>query len=94
MLSAYTPINVYGTNWAMMAEVEALVNALQMYILIVALFMVVGVVTMAIIVSTGLLRTLGNEPEVIAGIADKEANGDLDLKFEEGKAERSAYTRP
>ncbi len=92
VLSAYSPVKVFNTNWGILAEideaeVEAPVNALLMYVLIIALVMIVGVVAIALVVSIRLLRTLGNEPEVIEGIAQQVAAGDLDLTFDESKGQ-------
>ncbi len=90
VLSAFTPINIFGTTWAMLAEIDeaevvAPINSLIWIISVIALIMVAGVVVIALVVSTGLLKTLGNEPEIIAGIATKVSNGDLNLEFKEGK---------
>lgn len=90
VLSAYTPVDVYGTTWAMLAEidkaeVEAPINTLLWYIALIALLMVAAVVAVALVVSIGLLRTLGNEPGTIAGVASKVASGDLTFSFTQGK---------
>ena len=91
VLSAFTPLNVFGTTWVLIAEideaeVEAPVNRLQWLIGFIALVMVAGVVAIALIVSSRLLKQLGNEPEVIAEIATQVSNGDLDIEFrDDGK---------
>lgn len=90
VLSAYAPVNVFGTQWALLAEideaeVEAPVNTLLMFIGVIALVLIAGVVIVALVVSIGLLRVLGNEPGVIADIARKVAAGNLNLEFKSSK---------
>lgn len=82
VLSAYTPVDVFGTTWAMLAEideaeVEAPVTHLQWVIVAIAVIMGSAVAFMALFVSGRLLKQLGNEPEVIAGIADQVSEGHL-----------------
>jgi len=90
VLSAYAPVSVLGLNWALLAEVNeseinAPINSLLMSIGLAALVLIVLVVGMALFVSNSLLRVLGNEPDVIAGVAGRVANGELNLRFAEGK---------
>jgi len=90
VLSAYTPVKVLGLDWALLAEIdEAEINApihsLLWTIGIAALILAACVVGVALLVSIQLLHTLGNEPNTIAGVATKVANGELDLHFNESK---------
>jgi len=86
VLSAYTPVDIFGTTWGLLAEIdEAEVNApvaqLQWIILIIALVMAAGVIVMALVVSIGLLKQLGHEPEIISTIATEVSEGDLDMNY-------------
>jgi len=92
VLSAYTSIDVFGTKWALLAdihksEVQAPVNTLVWFIVGIAMVMVIAVVAVALVVSIRLLRQLGNEPEIISGIADKVSEGQLDIDFEDKRSE-------
>ena len=92
VLSAYTTIDVFGTKWGLLAEideaeVEAPVNSLLWYIGAIAFLMIAGVIAVALIVSIRLLRTLGNEPGVISGVAENISHGRLDVDFDQDKGE-------
>lgn len=87
VLSSFSPVNVLGLEWALLAEIDetevnAPIHSLLWYIGGGALLLVVFVVALALIVSTNLLKTLGNEPSTIADVARKVANGELNLRFE------------
>ena len=62
---------------------DAINDTIVTYIVVVISFILASAI-FALIFSNRLLRVLGNEPEIISGIAQKIANGELDLTFQEG----------
>ncbi len=80
VLSAFTPVNVYGINWALLseidrAEVRAPINSLLLFIIISAIAMIVVAVVAAILFS----RTISKPILLIVEGADKLAIGDIQL---------------
>ncbi len=80
VLSAYTPIDVFGTTWALIAEIDetevrAPINGLIRFILISALVMIAIAVVAAVLFSRTISRPLLT---VVEG-ADRLAVGDIEL---------------
>jgi methyl-accepting chemotaxis protein len=78
VLSAYTPINVGGTHWALLAEIDEV----EVMAPIVALVKVIGIVAlvflvMAIVVALLFARSLSQPVKKVVGIANQIAEGDL-----------------
>ncbi len=80
VLSAYSPVEVYDTQWALMseideAEVRAPINALTMFILISALVMII----IAIIAAVLFARTISKPILLLVAGAQNLAVGDINL---------------
>ncbi len=80
VLSAYTPVEVYDTNWALMseideAEVRAPINTLTMFILISALVMILIAVVAAVLFS----KTISKPINIIVEGANCLAVGDIQI---------------
>ena len=87
VLSAYTPLNIHGLQWAVIAEInkdEAFqpVYTLRNLMLMIGGGVVIVVLILAIVIPMGILRQVGGEPTDIAKIAQQIAQGDLDVNFQ------------
>ena len=97
VLSAFTSVEVFDTQWALIseideAEVKSPIVALVTSILIVGAVISALVVLVALFVAGSFLRQLGRDPAVIADIAEKIAVGDLSMQFEQnGKKTVGVY---
>lgn len=96
VLSAYTPVTVGETVWALIAELDEAeafqaVDRLEHFIAVLALMVVICVVVIAVVVARMVTRPLGGEPKEMKQIAEKIANGDLTLTFKEQGEEDSVY---
>ena len=80
VLSAYSPVDVFGTTWAILAEIDeaevrAPINNLVLFIVISAIAMIIVSIIVAILFS----RTISKPIMLIVGGADKLAIGDINL---------------
>jgi methyl-accepting chemotaxis protein len=80
VLSAYTPVDMFGTTWALLAEIDqnevrAPINSLTMFILISALVMIAVAVVAAILFSRSLSRPI---KALVTG-ANRLAVGDIQI---------------
>ncbi len=80
VLSSYTPVEVFDTTWAMLAEIDeaevrAPINSLILFIIISAVAMIVVAVVVAILFS----RTISKPVVAIVGGADRLAVGDIQI---------------
>lgn len=87
VLSAYTPLQVGKTTWALLAEidnaeVEAPMKRLQRSILIAGLLTAVTAAGIAFVIIRGILKQLGADPAEVAEIARQVAAGNLRVPFE------------
>ena len=86
VLSAYTPVKVGDTTWALLAEIDeaevkAPIISLVKSILLIAVIMAGLAVVIALVYVSGLMKQIGGEPGEIADIARKVAAGDLTLNL-------------
>ncbi len=97
VLSAYTPLDVFGTRWALLAEIDNAevkqpVNALVISIVILAALMVAAVVFLALFITGSILKLLGKDPAIISNVARSIAEGDLTIEFDQDrKSNRGVY---
>ncbi|MFP4267174.1 MAG: HAMP domain-containing protein, partial [Spirochaetaceae bacterium] len=80
VLSAYGPVEVYDTQWALMSEIDEAevrepINALTMFILISALVMILIAIVAAVLFS----RTISKPIDLLVGGADRLAVGDIQI---------------
>lgn len=80
VLSAYTPVAIYDTSWALMSEIDEAevrepINALTLFILISALVMIVIAITTAILFS----KTISQPILLLVSGAQSLAIGDINL---------------
>jgi len=86
VLSSFTPINIWGITWALLAEIDeaevmAPVNSLIWTIAIVCLVIVVFGLLIALFITRGVIKQLGGEPNQIATIAEEVAKGNLSINL-------------
>ena len=82
VLSAFTPLNIFGIKWALLTEIDeaeafAPVYSLHNSIFIIIIICVIGVVVIALYTTSSILKPLGGEPEEMRIISEKIAEGDL-----------------
>jgi methyl-accepting chemotaxis protein len=80
VLSAYTPVDIFGTTWALLAEIDeaevrAPINSLIMFIVISALVMVIISIVIAVLFS----RTISKPIMLVVQGADRLAIGDIQM---------------
>ena len=80
VLSAYSPVDVYDTQWALISEineeeVQAPIDALTTFILISALVMILVAIAAAVLFS----RTISKPIKTLVGGADRLAVGDIQI---------------
>ncbi|TXR54962.1 hypothetical protein FME95_04765 [Reinekea thalattae] len=96
VLSAYSPVQVQGFNWAILAEIsidEAMadVHHLQKVVVGLILLCVVLVVPVAMLISRSVTRPLGAEPKELVAIVKAVASKDLTLSFNNSAPADSVY---
>ncbi len=96
VLSAYTPVNVEGHTWALIAEIDEAeafhaVTELEWIMFILAIIVITAVMFIAVQVSRSVTRPLGGEPKEMQYIAERIAAGDLTLKFNNDAQKDSVY---
>ncbi len=97
VLSSYTPVELLGAKWALIAEIDQAevnqpVNALIISILVVGLAITIGVIFLALFITGNILTQLGKDPAIISEIATKISEGDLKMEFaEDKKSNRGVY---
>lgn len=90
VLSAFTPLNIHGIKWALLSEIDeaeafAVIDELYLDIIIVVFICVLIVVAVAFSMAKSVTQPLGGEPGDMEHIACTIADGDLTMKFEQGK---------
>lgn len=88
VLSAYSPFQYLGLNWAILAEIdEAEVKAPIYKLVLTAVVILVIVLALVVItayfVTRSILRPLGGEPEDMKNITQQIANGNLQIDFDQ-----------
>jgi methyl-accepting chemotaxis protein len=96
VLSAYTPVDISGVTWALIAEIDeaeamAPVYKLQSLIITVIAISVLAIIFIAYIITLSITRPLGGEPNQMQLIAEKIANGDLSINFGEQISRTGVY---
>jgi len=96
VLSAFVPVDIYGTRWAVISEIdvaEAFAPTYELYwnILIIVVIAVFGIISAALFVSRSILKPLGGEPAEMQSISETIAGGDLTVVFEERLNAESVY---
>ncbi len=97
VLSSYTPVELLGAKWAIIAEIDQAevnqpVTALIVSILIAGVILTIGVIFLALFITGNILTQLGKDPAVISEIATKISVGDLKIEFvDDKKSNRGVY---
>ena len=96
VLSAYTPLTIYGLHWALLSEIDfseafAVVDHLYWQILIQLIISILIIIVVAVWVSNSILKPLGGEPSEMHAISDSIAGGDLTVSFENNGNADSVY---
>ena len=97
VLSAYSPLQIYGLQWALISEIDlveafAVIDDLYWQIFIQLLICVVVIICVAIWISNSILKPLGGEPQEMHSISDAIAEGDLTVSFESNNNNNSVYS--
>ncbi len=87
VLSAYTPVKIGDTTWALLAEIDEAevkepVNRLLISVVIAGVVIAVVAASVAFFVISGILNQLGADPADVTAIARQVADGDLTVKFD------------
>ncbi|MCJ8297883.1 MAG: methyl-accepting chemotaxis protein, partial [Pseudomonadales bacterium] len=96
VLSAFTPVNVKGLNWVLLAEIDeaeamAPVQSLRNIILLL-LAITLGVVTaVAFVVTRSIIKPIGGEPGIMAELAHSIADGNLTYSFNSRDSNTGVY---
>lgn len=96
VLSAFTPIDIYGSRWALLSEIDvteafAPIYLLYWDILIVAFFFIVATALIAFYVSKSITKPLGGEPIEMKHISETVAGGDLTIDFKVQDDSQNVY---
>jgi len=78
VLSAYAPVDINGTNWALIAEIDeseafAVINMLQL----VALIIVIVATFLVVVIGLWLAKSIASPITAVSNAANNIANGDL-----------------
>ncbi|MGR5278238.1 methyl-accepting chemotaxis protein [Vibrio rotiferianus] len=100
VVSAYSPIDMYGHRWALLSEIdvseaEQPIKELMTLNGIVLFLAVIGGIGVAIIVTRAVMKPLGGEPEEMKQLMNQLAQGDLRLNIsqaEEGSLKQTLNT--
>ncbi|CAM3208457.1 methyl-accepting chemotaxis protein [Shewanella violacea] len=96
VLSAFTPIDIHGIRWAVISEIDAAeafapIHTLYWNLAIVIFLAILGIITVAFVISSSILKPLGGEPSEMQFISETIAAGDLTFAFERGREAASVY---
>ena len=96
VLSAFTPIEIFGVSWVVLSEIdvaEAFAPVYQLYwtILSLVIIAILIIIAVALIISTSILRPLAGEPKEMRAIAETIAAGDLTVSFDNDREHASVY---
>lgn len=100
VVSAYSPIDMYGHRWALLSEIdvseaEQPIKELMTLNGIVLFLAVIGGIGVALIVTRAVMKPLGGEPEEMKQLMNQLAQGDLRLNVsqaEEGSLKQTLNT--
>ncbi|MBE0363242.1 methyl-accepting chemotaxis protein [Pseudoalteromonas ulvae UL12] len=96
VLSAFTPIDVKGLRWVLLAEIDeaeafAPVNRLAWIIKLIVVITITGVFVVTVLMAKSILRPLGGEPQFMQTISERIASGDLSSQFEQEEPVTGVY---
>jgi methyl-accepting chemotaxis protein len=96
VLSSYTPININGIEWVLLAEIdvaEAFLPVYKMYrnIFYIIVLCVLCIIIIALLTAKSILKPLGGEPTEMQKISETIADGDLMISFIEHSNYSSVY---
>jgi len=96
VLSAFTPLSIHGIRWVLISEIDvaeafAPITALYWEIFIIVAIAIFGIVAIALVVSSSILKPLGGEPLEMQRISESIAEGNLMVEFEDGREPTSVY---
>ena len=100
VVSAYSPIDMYGHRWALLSEIdvseaEQPIKELMTLNGIVLFLAVIGGIGVALIVTRAVMKPLGGEPEEMKQLMNQLAQGDLRVNIsqaEEGSLKQKLNT--
>ncbi|WDD99781.1 methyl-accepting chemotaxis protein [Thalassomonas actiniarum] len=96
VLSAYSPLDIYGARWAILSEIdvtEAFAPVYRLYwtLFFVVLSAIIAIIALALVMSKSILRPLAAEPKEMRHIAETISGGDLTIAFEQNRENASVY---
>ncbi|EIC23552.1 methyl-accepting chemotaxis protein [Thiorhodovibrio frisius] len=96
VLSAYAPLEVEGTRWALVAEIDETeaMAAVNRQIKVVALVLgaaLLAILAVALRITRGITRPLGGEPEEMLELSEGIANGDLSMTLDDPDRHTGVY---
>ncbi|MCP4042440.1 MAG: methyl-accepting chemotaxis protein, partial [Gammaproteobacteria bacterium] len=96
VLSAYAPLKVGDTTWALLAEIDAAeafaaIGNLYGYMTIIAVIVIIVIIILALVVARTILKPLGGEPEVMQRITEQISQGDLTVTFADAENATGVY---
>ncbi|NVK72199.1 MAG: methyl-accepting chemotaxis protein [Oceanospirillaceae bacterium] len=96
VLSAFTPLSVMGLEWVLVAEMDTAeaMESRQEIVFVVVLLLIVAtllVILAAVVVVRMVTNPLGGEPTEMQHIAERIANGDLTIEFDDKVRQKSVY---
>lgn len=97
VLSAYSPLNAPGLNWAILSEIdksEALARSnllMQISVAILAVTLI-AIIFVSVFLAKSITRPLGGEPQELVKIADLVARGDLAYNFDKNTSSNTIYS--
>jgi len=96
VLSAFTPLEIYGLKWALLTEIDeaeafAVIDMLMWEISVLVVICILLTIFVAIWISNSILKPLGGEPQEMQSISESIASGDLTFRFEERGNMASIY---
>ncbi|WP_425653162.1 methyl-accepting chemotaxis protein [Vibrio campbellii] len=86
VVSAYSPIDMYGHRWALLSEIDVAeaeqpIKELMTLNGIVLFLAVIGGISVALVVTRAVMKPLGGEPEEMKQLMNQLAHGDLRLNI-------------
>ena len=86
VLSSYTPLDVAGLTWGLIAEIDkdeafAAVTTLQVELAIISVVAILFVLGITFVLVRGVQKQLGGDPMEIQGIAEAIADSDLSMEL-------------
>ena len=91
VLSAFSPVDFYGTRWALIAEIDeaeafATTDSLVFEVMVLIGIALVVVVLLALNITRGITQPIGGEPEAMQSMSESIADGILKIEPEDENA--------